>query len=77
MPKPFLLRLVIKVLEKKGFFFVSQTGSHIKYRKEGNPILTVIIPNHKKDIKYGTFRSILRQSRLKEDDFKKEKKNKS
>lgn len=28
------------------FFFISQRGSHQKYRKIGNPTLTVIIPNN-------------------------------
>jgi predicted RNA binding protein YcfA (HicA-like mRNA interferase family) len=69
MPKLYPLRLVIKVLESKGFFFVSQTGSHAKYRKESNPTLTTIVPIHGKEIRHGTFRSILRQSKLKEEDF--------
>ncbi|HAL50115.1 MAG: YcfA family protein [Candidatus Uhrbacteria bacterium GW2011_GWD2_41_121] len=73
MPKSYLVRLVVRVLESKGFFFVSQTGSHAKYRKLGDPILTVIIPIHGKDIKYGTFRSILRQAKLTEEDFNKKK----
>jgi len=71
MPKPYSLRLVVRVLESKGFFFVSQTGSHAKYRKIGNPTLTVIVPIHGNEIRYGTSRSILRQSNLTEDDFKK------
>ncbi|MEK7159361.1 MAG: type II toxin-antitoxin system HicA family toxin [Patescibacteria group bacterium] len=71
MPKPYSVRLVINVLENKGFFFVSQTGSHAKYRKRGRPSLTVIVPIHGKEICYGTFRSILRQAKLKEIDFQK------
>ncbi|MEK7512169.1 MAG: type II toxin-antitoxin system HicA family toxin [Patescibacteria group bacterium] len=71
MPKPYSVRLVINVLENKGLFFVSQTGSHAKYRKIGRPSLTVIVPIHGKEIRYGTFRSILRQSKLKEIDFQK------
>ncbi|PIS32135.1 type II toxin-antitoxin system HicA family toxin [Candidatus Peregrinibacteria bacterium CG08_land_8_20_14_0_20_41_10] len=71
MPKPYSLQLVLKVLVSKGFFFVSQTGSHAKYRKEDNLTLTVIAPTHGNEVYYGTFRSILRQSKLKEDDFKK------
>ncbi|MFH1253511.1 MAG: type II toxin-antitoxin system HicA family toxin [Candidatus Uhrbacteria bacterium] len=71
MPKPFLLRLVLKVLETKGFIFISQIGSHAKYRKIGNPTLTVIIPIHEKEICYGTFKSILRQSKLQQSDFEK------
>lgn len=71
MPKPYSLRLVLKVLENKGFFFISQTGSHAKYRKEGKPTLIVIVPIHGKEIRYGTFKSILRQAGLKENDFNK------
>jgi len=70
MPKPYPLRKVLKVLEDKGFFFVSQNGSHAKYRCKHNPDLTVIIPLHGKEILYGTFRSILRQANLIEEDFK-------
>ena len=67
MPKPRPLKLIIKILEKQGFVFVSQRGSHAKYKKGG---LTVIVPKHSKEIPYGTFRSILRQSHLKEKDFR-------
>jgi predicted RNA binding protein YcfA (HicA-like mRNA interferase family) len=70
MPKPYSVRVILRVLENKGFFFVSQTGSHSKYRKAGKPTLTVIVPIHEKEIPYGTFRSILRQSKLTEEDFK-------
>ena len=35
---------ILKVLAQHGFYFVSQNGSHIKYRKTGNPRLTVIVP---------------------------------
>lgn len=71
MPKPIQFRIIIKVLRSNGFFFVSQTGSHAKYRKIGNPTLNVIVPIHEKEIRYGTFRSILRQSQLEESDFRK------
>jgi len=40
MPRPYSAKLVLKVLGSKGFFFVSQIGSHVKYRKIGNPTLT-------------------------------------
>ena len=69
MPSPVLLRLILKVLQKKGFFFVSQVGSHAKYRKLGKPTLTVIIPIHGKGVPYRTFRSILRQAKLSEGEF--------
>ena len=70
MPKLFSSKKIIKVLEKQGFVFISQKGSHAKYRKYGIVTLTVIIPINKKEIPYGTFRSILRQSQLKEENFK-------
>ncbi len=42
----------------------------MKFRKDGNPTLTTIVPVGK-EIPYGTFRSILRQANLGEDDFRK------
>ena len=71
MPKLYSSMHIIKILEKHGFFFVSQKGSHTKYRKIGKSTLTAIIPAGKKEIPHGTFRSILRQSKLTEGDFKK------
>jgi len=73
MSRPYPVKLVLKVLENKGFFFVSQTGSHAKYRKLGKPVLTVMVPIHEKEIRFGTFKSILRQSRLRREDFDKGK----
>jgi len=65
------LRLVMNTLLRNGFLFVSQNGSHAKYRSGGSSIRTVIVAIHGKEIPYGTFRSILRQSGLREEDFKK------
>ena len=70
MPKLYSSKQIMKVLEEKGFIFVSQKGSHIKYRKTGSPTLTVILPANRKEMPMGTFRSILRQSNLNEGDFK-------
>ena len=70
MPKLLNPRQIIKVLEKRGFIFISQKGSHVKYRKiTKNETLTVIIPIHSKEIPIGTFKSILRQSKLTQEDF--------
>jgi len=69
MPNPVPLKLVLKVLQKEGFLFVKQKGSHAKYRKKGNPTRNVTIKNTKKEIPHGTFQSILLQSGLKEDNF--------
>ena len=70
MPKPIPLKLVIRVLSEKGFYFVSQKGSHAKFRKAGSPTKTVIVKMSRKEIPYGTFRSILLLSGLKEEDFR-------
>ena len=70
MPKLYSSPHIIKVLENHGFIFISQKGSHIKLRKTGEIILTVIVPANRKEIPVGTFRSILRQASLTEDQFK-------
>lgn len=70
MPKSYSLRKVLNVLKDKDFFFVSQNGSHAKYRCCYNSGLTVIVPLYGKEVRYGTFRSILRQAKLVEEDFK-------
>jgi predicted RNA binding protein YcfA (HicA-like mRNA interferase family) len=57
---------IIKALKDNDFVFVSQRGSHAKFKK-GNRI--VIVPSPKKEIPMGTFRSIIRQSGLTREDF--------
>lgn len=74
MPRPIKLKLIIKVLEKRGFFFASQKGNHSKYRKKGKPTRNVILKMNKKEIPHGTFQSILLQSGLEESDFRDVKK---
>jgi len=69
MPKPIKLQIVIRVLQEKGFFFVSQKGSHAKFKKDGKPTRVVIVKMSKKEIPFGTFRSILFLSGLKDGDF--------
>ncbi|GDX52074.1 hypothetical protein LBMAG27_11210 [Bacteroidota bacterium] len=69
MPKLYSSAFIIKILLKHGFVFISQKGSHAKYRKIGTQTLTVIIPTPRKEIPYGTFKSILKQSKLNEEDF--------
>jgi predicted RNA binding protein YcfA (HicA-like mRNA interferase family) len=61
---------VIAIFVQFGFSVIGQKGSHIKYRKHGSVVLTVIVPANKKEIPYGTFRSILRQAKLSEEDFR-------
>jgi predicted RNA binding protein YcfA (HicA-like mRNA interferase family) len=57
---------IISTLLKNGFIFVSQRGSHQKYRKDEK---TVIVPAPRKEIPIGTFRSIIRQSGLNHNEF--------
>ncbi|MBI5075885.1 MAG: type II toxin-antitoxin system HicA family toxin [Nitrospirae bacterium] len=47
---------------------MDQTGSHKKLRRDER---TVIVPTPRKEIPYGTFVSILRQSGLNKSDFEK------
>ena len=71
MPKLFSSVEIIKVLQRKGFIYVSQKGSHVKFRKTGSPALTAIVPAGKKEIPMGTFKSILRQANLMPEEFQK------
>lgn len=68
MPKLKSSKSIITILLKRGFIFISQNGSHMKYRKGA---YTVIVPANKKEIPIGTFRSIVRQSGLNLEDFDK------
>jgi len=71
VPKLYSSKQIIKVLQSRGFVFVSQKGSHAKFRKPGSSVLTVIVPTDRKEIPFETFRSILRQAGLGEGHFKK------
>ncbi|MBU1071022.1 type II toxin-antitoxin system HicA family toxin [Patescibacteria group bacterium] len=73
MPRPIPLKKILKTLRSRNFFLVAQRGSHAKYRKVGTPTRNVTVKTTKKEIPYGTFRSILLQSGLKEEDFNKKK----
>ena len=57
---------VIKVLNKHGFLFKSQKGSHQKYT---NGERTVIVPAPRKEVPAGTLRSISRQSGIEFKEF--------
>ena len=56
---------VIRTLKKYGFCYVSQKGSHVKYRCND---LTVIIPMHS-EVAKGTLKSILSMANIPLDDF--------
>ncbi|MCK4905222.1 type II toxin-antitoxin system HicA family toxin [bacterium] len=52
---------VIKALEKAGFRFIRQKGSHRIYIKDNT---SITIPYHRKDLRKGTLRHIIKQSSL-------------
>lgn len=61
---------IIRVLEKFGFQFISQKGSHIKYGKVAiDGVKIVIVPHPRKDIPIGTFQSICRQAGMRKKEF--------
>lgn len=66
MPRRYSSKQISTTLTKNGFVFVSQRGSHAKFRRESR---TVILPMDKKEIPAGTFSSIVRQSGLTAKDF--------
>ncbi len=66
MPKRWSTTEIERILEKHGFRLVSQRGSHRKYVASGR---VIIVPAGRKEIRQGTFASILRQSGLDLSDF--------
>ncbi len=67
MPKRLGSVEVIRVLHAHGFVFISQKGSHTKYRHTNGR--TAIVPHPKKELPMGTTRAIIRQSGLLPRDF--------
>ncbi|OGC06153.1 hypothetical protein A2526_03135 [candidate division WOR-1 bacterium RIFOXYD2_FULL_36_8] len=57
----------IKALEKAGFYFKRQEGSHVALRRDV-PFCQVVVPNHK-ELDRGTLRAIIRQADLSVDEF--------
>ena len=59
-------RKVIRALEKAGFVFLRQKGSHRIYDKSGR---LVVVPYHNRDLKKPTVLAIIEQSGLSIDEF--------
>ena len=60
---------VVRALERAGFVFDRQKGSHmVYYHPETNH--TVVVPRHQ-TIKTGTLREILREANLDREEFRK------
>jgi predicted RNA binding protein YcfA (HicA-like mRNA interferase family) len=59
----------VKALDKVGFYFKRQEGSHIVLRRD-DPFAQVVVPDHK-ELDRGTLRAIIRSTGLGVDEFKK------
>jgi predicted RNA binding protein YcfA (HicA-like mRNA interferase family) len=53
-------REIVRRLQKAGFVFVRQSGSHMVLRRESPPKMVVSVPDHR-ELKRRTLMSILRQ----------------
>ncbi|MBF0370469.1 MAG: type II toxin-antitoxin system HicA family toxin [Magnetococcales bacterium] len=60
-------RECVAILERFGFRFIRQKGSHMVLRRD-DPFSQLIVPNHKQ-LDRGTLRAIIRQSGLSVDIF--------
>ena len=58
---------VVKALEKAGFHFIRQHGSHIILRRL-DPFAQTTVPNHR-ELDRGALRAIIRQAGLSVDEF--------
>lgn len=62
---------IISILKQQGFTYISQHGSHQKWRNQDTG-KQVIVPFHKgKDLPYGTIKSVIDGSGIPEEKFKK------
>jgi len=61
---------VCEIISQHGFKMIQQRGSHIVMQKkiEEATTITVPVPNHK-EIRIGTLKSIIRQSRIPSSEF--------
>ena len=59
----------VKALEKAGFYFKRQEGSHIVLRRD-DPFSQVVVPDHN-ELDRGTLRAIIRQAGMSVDEFAK------
>lgn len=62
MPRLLGSAQIVAILSAHAFVFVSQRGSHLKYRDPSGRV--VIVPAGRREIPRGTLASIIRQSGL-------------
>jgi predicted RNA binding protein YcfA (HicA-like mRNA interferase family) len=68
MPKQYPSRDIVRVLLSLGFQFISQKGSHGKFTNARGK--TVIVPMNKPEVTIGTFKAILKQAGISDQEFK-------
>lgn len=62
-------RECVKALDKLGFYFKRQEGSHITLRRDKpKPFAQVVVPDHK-ELDRGTLHAIIRQAGLTVEEF--------
>lgn len=59
---------MVKVLEKIGYVFDRQRGSHMILRQQSPPHRRLTVPDHK-EVAKGTLRAIIRQAGLTVEEF--------
>jgi predicted RNA binding protein YcfA (HicA-like mRNA interferase family) len=59
----------IRALARAGFIAHRITGSHYILKHPGKPNLRVTVPYHNRDLKRGTFQSIVKQAGLTNEEF--------
>jgi predicted RNA binding protein YcfA (HicA-like mRNA interferase family) len=59
---------ICSIIEKQGYIFVRQKGSHLVFKNKENKIM--VIPNHK-ILKIGTIHQILKALKISKEDLKK------
>ena len=60
-------RECVRALERAGFYFKRQEGSHMILRRDA-PFAQLTVPDHR-ELDRGTLRAIIRQAGLSADDF--------
>ncbi len=68
MPTVYRPHEIIKVLEHLGWQVARQKGSDVNLTKEGRPGL-ITVPISGREVRIGTFKNILRQAGLRQQEF--------
>ena len=69
MPERWSSREIEKVLRRHGFVLVVQRGSHMQFKREGEPTRKVTLPAVRRELPPTPLASILRQAGLTPNDL--------